>query len=74
MGLEVKSEKIDKKVSSASPKVLQRSPKVPSLRDVRPSVSANAPTLLAAMTCLPQEKERSSTTVDEERQPESTRV
>eukprot|EP00435_Cladocopium_sp_Y103_P045893 s233_g13.t1 len=47
-------EKVEKMEKAHTDKVLQKSPKVPSLRDVRPS--ASAPTLLAGVTRLPQVK------------------
>lgn len=48
-------EKVEKMEKAHTDKVLQKSPKVPSLRDVR-SVSASAPTLLTGVTRLPQVK------------------
>jgi len=53
MGLKEKVEKVEKVQTEKAEKVPQKSPKVPSLRDVRPSVTASAPTLLGA-TRLPQ--------------------
>jgi len=55
MGLKEKVEKVEKVQTEKAEKVPQKSPKVPSLRDVRPSVTASAPTLLGA-TRLPQVK------------------
>lgn len=49
-------EKIEKMEKAHTDKVLQKSPKVPSLREVRSSVSASAPTLLTGVTRLPQVK------------------